>query len=45
VSVEFGQRFAERVGGRFVAFTGCGHWWPDQRPEEAAALLEELWAQ
>ncbi|MEX0875776.1 MAG: alpha/beta hydrolase [Actinomycetota bacterium] len=45
VPVEFGERLAQKVGGRFVAFTGCGHWWPSQRSEEAAALLEEHWAQ
>ncbi|MEX1253430.1 MAG: alpha/beta fold hydrolase [Dehalococcoidia bacterium] len=41
---EFGKRLAERTGAKFVAFEGCGHWWPYQRPAEVATLLEEYWA-
>jgi pimeloyl-ACP methyl ester carboxylesterase len=43
VGVEFGQRLADRTGAKFVPLAACGHWWPAQRPAEAAALLEEHW--
>jgi pimeloyl-ACP methyl ester carboxylesterase len=41
---EFGQRLAERTGAKFVAFEGCGHWWPYTRAAETAGLLEEHWS-
>ena len=44
VPPRFGERLAQRTGARFVAFEGCGHWWPHQRAKEAAALLNEHWA-
>jgi pimeloyl-ACP methyl ester carboxylesterase len=39
----FGQRLADRTGGKLVSFEGCSHWWPHQRAAEAAALLNEHW--
>ena len=44
VPPRFGERLAQRTGARFVAFEGCAHWWPHQRANEAAALLNEHWA-
>ncbi|MEX2245830.1 MAG: alpha/beta hydrolase [Dehalococcoidia bacterium] len=44
VETNFAHRLAERTGAKSIAFEGCGHWWPYQRPAEAAALLEELWS-
>jgi pimeloyl-ACP methyl ester carboxylesterase len=44
VAASFGQKIADRAGAKCVLFEACGHWWPDQRPAETAALLEELWA-
>jgi pimeloyl-ACP methyl ester carboxylesterase len=44
VAPEFGRKLAGRVGGRFEALEGCGHWWPAQRPDDVAALLEAHWA-
>lgn len=41
----FGQHLAERTGAKFVSFENCSHWWPHQRAAEAAALLNEHWAQ
>jgi len=44
VSARFGERLAKRVGGEIVIFEGCGHWWPVERPAEAAAALERFWS-
>jgi len=43
VAPVFAQRLAARVSGTLVLLEGCGHWWPLQRPAEAAAALEEFW--
>ena len=43
VGVDFGKRLGDRTGAKLVSFPECGHWWPLQRPAEAAALLEEHW--
>lgn len=43
VPPRFGERLAQRTGAQFASFEGCSHWWPHQRPAEAAALLEQLW--
>ena len=44
VDVRFGRRMAERTGAEILVFEDCGHWWPQQRPAEAAAAIERLWA-
>jgi pimeloyl-ACP methyl ester carboxylesterase len=44
VAPDFGKRLAERTGAKYAEFAGCSHWWPLQRPAEAAALLEEHWS-
>lgn len=43
VGPDFGERMARRLGARFVAFDGCGHWWPIVRAADAAAELRRLW--
>jgi pimeloyl-ACP methyl ester carboxylesterase len=45
VTPVFAERLAARVGGELVLFEGCGHWWPLERPAEAAAALERFWKQ
>jgi pimeloyl-ACP methyl ester carboxylesterase len=44
VPPRFAERLAARVKGELVLFDGCGHWWPYERPAEAAAALERFWA-
>jgi len=44
VESRFAERLAERVRGDLVLLDGCGHWWPLERPAEAAAALERFWA-
>ena len=44
VPSRYGERLAARVRGELVMFDGCGHWWPQERPAEAAAALERFWA-
>jgi len=44
VASRFAERLAARVHGELVLFEGCGHWWPWERPAEAAAALERFWA-
>jgi hypothetical protein len=34
---------AKRVRGELVLLEGCGHWWPHERPREAAEALERFW--
>ena len=43
VAPRFAERLAERVGGRLHFLDGCGHFWPHEHPEEAAAALEQFW--
>jgi pimeloyl-ACP methyl ester carboxylesterase len=43
VAPRFAERLAARVRGELVLFEGCGHWWPLERPAEAAAALEGFW--
>jgi pimeloyl-ACP methyl ester carboxylesterase len=38
------ERLAARLDARLLVFDGCGHWWPWARAADAAAALEELWA-
>ena len=40
----FAERLAARVRGELVLLEGCGHWWPLERPAEAATVLERFWA-
>lgn len=44
VDARYGERLADRAGGRCVLLEGCGHWWPAQRPDEVAAILSSFWA-
>lgn len=44
VEPRFAERLAARVRGELVFLEGCGHWWPYERPTEAAAALERFWA-
>jgi pimeloyl-ACP methyl ester carboxylesterase len=43
VASRFAERLAARVRGELVLLEGCGHWWPLERPAEAAAALEAFW--
>jgi len=43
VAPRFAERLAARVRGELVLLEGCGHWWPLERPAEAAAALERFW--
>jgi len=43
VAPVFAERLAARVHGELVFFERCGHWWPLERPVEAAAALERFW--
>lgn len=45
VAPRFAERLAERVRGRLHFFEGCGHFWPYERPEEAARALEKFWGE
>lgn len=44
VAPRFAERLAARVRGELVFLDGCGHWWPYERPAEAAGALERFWA-
>lgn len=45
VDVSFAHRMAERTHAkRTLVFEGVGHWWPNERPREAAEALEAHWA-
>ena len=39
----WGERLARRTKARFVAFPGCHHWWPLERPAEVAEQLTLHW--
>jgi pimeloyl-ACP methyl ester carboxylesterase len=39
----WGERLAARTGARVVVLAGCHHWWPLERPAEAAAELTRHW--
>ena len=43
VPLEFGERLAARMKGELVVLE-CGHWWPFERPAEAAEALLRHWA-
>jgi pimeloyl-ACP methyl ester carboxylesterase len=42
VTPRFAERLAHRVRGELLLLD-CGHWWPHERPEEAATALERFW--
>jgi pimeloyl-ACP methyl ester carboxylesterase len=42
VTPRFAERLAARVRGE-LQFLECGHFWPHERPEEAALALERFW--
>ncbi len=42
VPVRYGERLAERVAGELVVLDSR-HWWPVERPAEAAAAMTEFW--
>ncbi len=43
VPASCGERLAERIGAELVVLD-CAHWWPYERPREAAAALMRLWS-
>ncbi len=43
VEPRFAERLAARVRGELQFLDGCGHFWPFERPAEAAAALERFW--
>ena len=43
VDARFAERLAARVHGELLLLDGCGHFWPHERPAEAAAALEDFW--
>ncbi len=45
IAISYAEGLAKRTGGTLLALSRTGHWWPLQRPEEAAAALEDHWAQ
>ena len=42
--IDFARKMAERTGARLLVFEDSSHWWPLEKPAEAAATLEEFWA-
>ena len=42
--VDFARKMAERTGARLLVFEDASHWWPLEKPAEAASALEEFWA-
>ena len=42
--IDFAHKMAERTGARMLVFEDAGHWWPLEKPAEAASALEEFWA-
>ena len=44
VAPRFAERLAARVRGELLLLDDCGHWWPYERPAEAAAALNRFWA-
>jgi pimeloyl-ACP methyl ester carboxylesterase len=38
------REVAEQLGARFGPIEGAGHFWPYQKPAEAAAVLTEFWS-
>ncbi len=44
MQIEFARKMAERTGARLLVFEDSSHWWPLEKPAEAASALEEFWA-
>jgi pimeloyl-ACP methyl ester carboxylesterase len=44
MAIVYAEKLAEHVGAKLVKLADTGHWWPLQRPAEAAKALEEHWA-
>jgi pimeloyl-ACP methyl ester carboxylesterase len=44
MQVEYARKMAERTGARLHVFEDASHWWPLEKPAEAASALEEFWA-
>ena len=42
VPARFAERLAARVHGEIILLD-CGHWWPSERPADAASVLERFW--
>src|SRR5438309_11433184 len=45
MAISYADGLARRTAATLLALSQTGHWWPLQRPEEAAAALEDHWAQ
>jgi pimeloyl-ACP methyl ester carboxylesterase len=43
-TAEVAVRSAARAGGDALVLSGCGHWWPLERPAEVAVALEKVWS-
>ncbi len=41
--VDLARKMAERTGARLLVFEDSSHWWPLEKPAEAASALEEFW--
>jgi pimeloyl-ACP methyl ester carboxylesterase len=44
MAISYADGLARRTGATLLALSQTGHWWPLQRPAEAAAALEDHWA-
>jgi pimeloyl-ACP methyl ester carboxylesterase len=42
--IDFARKMAERTDARLLVFDDASHWWPLEKPAEAASALEEFWA-
>jgi pimeloyl-ACP methyl ester carboxylesterase len=43
MAISYADALARRTGATLLALSQTGHWWPLQRPEEAAAALQDHW--
>jgi len=44
MQVDFARNMENRTGARLLVFEDSSHWWPLEKPAEAASALEEFWA-
>jgi pimeloyl-ACP methyl ester carboxylesterase len=44
MQVKHAEYVAKVTGAKMVRLADTGHWWPLQRPDEAAKALQEHWA-